>query len=311
MVNKSENKGNACHLDPSKAWIKNIGPGSTRKLKKNHFNRNNDRTELASTWQKTRSHVNETKTNDNKQTPQRNGTVIDLSGKNSVSNVCARESIFVEETVLKDSQASCLIDTLDDERTYAVNDTVIETLMESGIEPLNDTILKDSDQNRVEDKTVVDSSEPVKSSETYTCIDIFSDVSSDIFDKTDAVAAESTMISLNLATCIQMEMAANNLRKMRISNDANEYPEGQKLETDDTLIPPYIQFLTNQNDTNWTLPSPPQSKNEKRGPEIPSISTDEFVQPVYMREADVNRLFNNGYLYFAKGKLCYRDPTRK
>lgn len=223
MVNNSENKENAYHLDPSKAWIKNIGPGSARKFPKNRFSRNKDRTELANAWQKTQAPVNETKRIDNTKTPQPDGAVIDLT--NSLSKENSSKSVVVEETILEDSQASVFSDTLVDERTIqssTVNDTVVDTLMISGIVPLNDTTLKDCDQNRVKDKTIIDSRKPVKSSETYTCVEISSDVSSEIFDKTDTEAAESTVMpnnsTITSTTCIQMEMAANNLRKMHVSN---------------------------------------------------------------------------------------------
>lgn len=225
MVNNSENKENAYHLDPSKAWIKNIGPGSTRKFPKKQKNR----TELASTWQKIHAplsilrFLNETKTIDNTQTPQRDSAVIDLTNSNLYDNASKSvvvEETILEETVLKDSQASVFNDTL--ETTIQSNDTVVDTLTISGIVPLNDTTLKDCDQNRVEDQTAIESRKPEKPSETYTCVEISSDVSSEIFDNTDLVAAESAMMPYNSTitstTCIRMEMAANDLRKMHISN---------------------------------------------------------------------------------------------
>ncbi|XP_055306332.1 uncharacterized protein LOC129570663 [Sitodiplosis mosellana] len=107
-----------------------------------------------------------------------------------------------------------------------------------------------------------------------------------------------------------MQVAANNLRNMYISNDAKKTQDSDEFEPDLTLVPTYTQFLNDKNNKDWTLRSPPKATSWKHSPEIPSASSDGLIQ-VYMREQDINRMLNKGNIYFAQGKLHYAESTQR
>lgn len=112
MVKNLENKENTSQLDPSKAWIRNIGTGSTRRSPKKWINRNRSVSEakpMAPTTQtqqcKVRQRLAEfyqSRANERTQTAQQNSTVIELDDSDPKPSVNASQSLFVEESVTVD-----------------------------------------------------------------------------------------------------------------------------------------------------------------------------------------------------------------
>ncbi|XP_031637123.1 uncharacterized protein LOC116349712 [Contarinia nasturtii] len=167
----------------------------------------------------------------------------------------------------------------------------------SGIKPLEITPTVQLDETV--DKTLVG---PIETSTTFTLPEL-SPVLSDISD--DDAIAESTVIEHNSTeghnTCVRIEKAASDLWNLNIGNKAKKTHE---IDTDLTLVPTYLQFTAEKIKKTPRLHTKPNIMPLAKEM-LPSTSTDEFIQVVYMRETTVNRLIKSGYISFVQGKLHY------
>lgn len=59
------------------------------------------------------------------------------------------------------------------------------------------------------------------------------------------------------------------------------------------------------------IKSPSRECKVRSSPDMSTQSKEDYVQVVYMREEDVNRLIRKGYLHFYKGKLRYKETTKR
>lgn len=163
---------------------------------------------------------------------QRNCTIIELDDSDPKLSVDTSQSLPVKETVIVDetidvTEPSLFIETAVDESAFhscAEDDTIIGTLVISGVEPLEETefgtTVKPSNDQTV-NKTVIIRTEPTKPPKALPCMFVSTDIS-DIFDQTSLSSAENTVMPLSSTlastTCIRMENVAKELRKIHISN---------------------------------------------------------------------------------------------
>lgn len=71
-----------------------------------------------------------------------------------------------------------------------------------------------------------------------------------------------------------------------------------------TLLPSsYNQFLNEKPEKKLIF----QNRKIVESTPPPPETKEEFIQLVYMRETDVNRLIKSGHIYFDQGKLHYKS----
>lgn len=81
----------------------------------------------------------------------------------------------------------------------------------------------------------------------------------------------------------------------------------ENVDADLTLVPSYDQFRSDKEKRDWTLRTPDRRTKCQSKTILPSQSHDKYIQQVFMREEDVNRLIKRGNIYFSQGKLYYKD----
>ena len=99
-----------------------------------------------------------------------------------------------------------------------------------------------------------------------------------------------------------------------IKSDQRFFPDESPAQINDgdlTSVPSYTQFLTEKSKKDGKLQASLKASSVKKGPNTPSISTDEFTHPVYLRAQDIDRLFKNGYIHFTRDKMLYLEPEQK
>lgn len=325
-ANSAPNKENVVDLDPSKAWIKNIGVGSAKKLPRKPFIVNPEK-----------------RTPVTKPIPQKKSDDMNLStfATPKMRNAC--QSVFVDETIINETVES--LDTSIDSR---INSTVVDecpyqTCNEIDVTIINNTPNKTGDVTKnakfVKKMTFFDDTfdfdttnvknvaKPKKSTKDKV-------MPSQIMYNHDEITAESTLIPFNTTeastTCAMIEKASRELRNMNIaSNKLSKFCYSseihilgynlnfilgpKKLQEKETfksslaLVPPYTQFMNEKNIHNWTLKSPPHQMNLESAQPTQTKTKNEFIQAVFMQEADVNRFIESGHIYFAQGKLHFRN----
>lgn len=206
-------------LDPSKAWIKNIGVGSAKKLPRKQFNPNpeNIRTPV-------------TKANVHKEFDDKN-----LSSFTTPKPTNKCQTIFINETVINETIAS--LDTFIDSNSTIVNQSAFETCNEIDA-TINDTInmkhkaRKDMNNPKIVKKmTFFDetfgletTNLKAKAKNSPKSINAAKGkvMPSQFMYNHDEITAESTLIPFNSTeastTCVRIEKAARELRNMNIAN---------------------------------------------------------------------------------------------
>lgn len=220
-----QNKENTINFDPSRAWIKNSGPGCTKTLPKEYFNRNRILTKkmeprqllMKSTKQSTETCSGRSvkiAVADDKNVPSKlHGGSHFIAIEKPILNVNDAPLVMntVDSTVIDESAfLSCIMDKTTDHQTLAISgiETIDLTEIDSSIE-LNKSPNRQQTANTID---VNNKSKPNKAIATYR----FKDIPS------HSPAAESTLIPLNSTqasdTCVRIANAGNELRNMHSSS---------------------------------------------------------------------------------------------